>query len=196
MAGSYGKVIKGTGYGISNLKKYIDQHRGSIRVRSEFGTGTCFTVCLPVIEKHLTIDEKENIRKSGPQTGKYILIVEDEPAIFDVQRRVLTEDPCCHAVDIAQNGRTALDLLDRNHYDLVSLDYMLPGNITGMDIYRHIRETNQGLPILFISGNIEFLESVKELKSKDVQLDHLSKPCRNQEYIERINGLLERAGQS
>jgi DNA-binding response OmpR family regulator len=99
-------------------------------------------------------------------------------------------------VDIAQNGRTALDFLDRNHYDLVSLDYMLPGNITGMDIYRHIRERNQGLPLLFISGNIEFLESVKELKSNDAQLDHLSKPCRNQEYIERINGLLERAGQS
>ena len=195
-AGSYEKDIKGTGYGLSNVKKYIDQHRGSIRVRSEFGTGTCFTVCLPVIEKHLTEDEKENIRKAGPQTGKHILIVEDEPAIFDVQRRVLTEDPCCHAVDIAQNGRTALDLLDRNHYDLVSLDYMLPGNITGMDIYRHIRERNQGLPILFISGNIEFLESVKELKSNDARLDHLSKPCRNQEYIERINGLLERAGQS
>ncbi len=194
-AGSYGKDIKGTGYGLSNVKKYIDQHRGSIRVRSEFGTGACFTVCLPVIEKDLTEDEKENIRKSGPQTGKHILIVEDEPAIFDVQRRILTEDPCFHTVDIAQNGRTALDLLDRNHYDLVSLDYMLPGDITGMDIYRHIRERNQGLPILFISGNIEFLESVKELKSNDVQLDHLSKPCRNQEYIERINGLLERATQ-
>jgi len=195
-AGSYGKDIKGTGYGLSNVRKYIDQHRGSIRVRSEFGAGTCFTVCLPVIKKDLTEDEKENILKSGPQTGKAILIVEDEPAIFDVQHRILTDDPCRHTVDIAQNGRTALDLLDRNHYDLVSLDYMLPGNVTGMDIYRHIRETDQTLPILFISGNIEFLESVKELKSNDAQVDHLSKPCRNQEYIERINGLLERGGQS
>jgi len=196
MAGSYGKEIKGTGYGLSNVKKYIDQHRGSIRVRSEFGAGTCFTICLPVIEKNLTEYEKENIRKSKPQTGKHILIVEDEPAIFDVQQRILTGDPCCHRVDIAQNGRTALDLLDQNHYDLISLDYILPGKITGMDIYRHIRETNQTLPILFISGNIEFLESVKELKSNDARVDHLSKPCRNQEYIERINCLLERAGQS
>ena len=195
-AGSYGKDIKGTGYGLSNVKKYMDQHRGTVRVRSEFGSGTCFTVCLPVIKKDLTKDEKETIRKSGPQTGRHILIVEDELAIFDVQRRILTDDPCCHTVDIAQNGRTALDLLDRNHYDLISLDYMLPGDISGMDIYRHIRETDQTLPIMFISGNIEFLESVKDLKNNDARVDHLSKPCRNQEYIERINGLLEKAGQS
>jgi PAS domain S-box-containing protein len=192
MAGSYGKGIKGTGYGLSNVKKYIDQHNGSIKVASEFGSGTCFTICLPVIRKELTIDEKENIRQSGLKTGKYILVVEDEPAIFDVQHRILTDDPCCHKVDIAQNGQTALDLLDRNHYDLVSLDYILPGDISGMDIYQHIRKTNQTLPILFISGNIEFLESIKELKNNDVWVDHLSKPCRNQEYIEGINALLEK----
>jgi CheY-like chemotaxis protein len=69
-------------------------------------------------------------------------------------------------------------------------------NITGMDIYRHIRETEQTLPILFISGNIEFLESARDLKNNDAHTDHLSKPCRNQEYIERINGLLEKADQS
>nr|NJM02731.1 response regulator [Desulfobacula sp.] len=193
MSGSYGKDIKGTGYGLSNVKKYMDQHRGTVRVRSEFGSGACFTVCLPVIQKNLTENEKEVIRKSGPRTGKTILIVEDEPAIFDVQSRILTGDPCFHTVDIAQNGRTALDLLDRNHYDLVSLDYMLPGNISGMDVYRHIRETDRVLPILFISGNIEFLESIKELKNKDAWVDHLSKPCLNQEYIEGINDLLEKA---
>ncbi len=191
--GSYGKDIKGTGYGLANVKKYIDQHRGSIKVRSEFGSGACFPICLPVIKKNLTEDEKEYIRKSGAQTGKTILIVEDEPAIFDVQNRMLTDDPCRHRVDIAQNGRTAMDLINLNHYDLVSLDYMLPGDITGMDVYRHIRKRDPHLPVLFISGNIEFLESIKDLRKNDPLMDHLSKPCRNQEYIEGINALLEKA---
>ena len=196
ITGSYGNAIKGTGYGLSNVKKYIDQHRGSIRVRSEFGAGTCFTVCLPVIKKDLTKEERENIRKFDLQTGKVILIVEDEPAIFDVQSRILTDDPCRHKVDIAQNGRTALALLDQNHYDLVSLDYILPGDISGMDIYRHIRKKDQALPILFISGNIEFIESIKDLKKNDTRVDHLSKPCRNQEYIQGVNSLLEKAGKN
>ena len=192
ITGSYGKTIKGTGYGLSNVKKYIDQHKGGIKVRSKFGSGTCFTVCLPVIKKDLTEEEKENIRNPRLPTGKTILIVEDEPAIFDVQHRILTDDPCYHKVDIAQNGRTAKDLIKLNHYDLISLDYVLPGEISGMDVYRYIRERDQTLPVLFISGNIEFLESVKELRKNDPMMDHLSKPCRNQEYIDGINALLKK----
>ncbi len=37
----------------------------------------------------------------------------------------------------------------------------------------------------------EFLETIKNLKQKDVNLDHLSKPCHNKEYLKSINALLE-----
>ncbi|MBI4618811.1 MAG: response regulator, partial [Desulfobacterales bacterium] len=84
-------------------------------------------------------------------------------------------------------------LLTGNKYDLISLDYILPGKISGMDVYHHIRKTNQSIPILFISGNIEFLESVKSLKQKDINLDHQSKPCQNKDYVKSINRLLESA---
>lgn len=193
ITGSYGSAVKGTGYGLSNVKRYMDQHQGNVSVRSEFGTGTCLTLCLPVIKKNLTAEEKEHLYQSGLQTGKRILIVEDEPAIFEVQRRILTTDPCCHKVEIAQNGRSALDLLKNQQYDLVSLDFMLPGDISGMEIYRQIRKRDLELPVLFISGNIEFIESIRELKKNDPFMDHRSKPCRNQEYIEGINGLLEKS---
>lgn len=83
-------------------------------------------------------------------------------------------------------------MFERNQYDFISLDYVLPGIISGMDIYNHIRKTNKTIPILFISGNIEFLESIKELKQKDANIDHLSKPCRNIEYMDSINELFER----
>ena len=69
---------------------------------------------------------------------------------------------------------------------------MLPGKINGMDVYHHIRKTNQTVPVLFISGNIEFLESIKELKQKDAYIDHLSKPCQNKDYVNGINKLLEK----
>jgi two-component system, cell cycle sensor histidine kinase and response regulator CckA len=85
-----------------------------------------------------------------------------------------------------------MDLFKRNEYDLISLDYILPGKINGMDVYDHIRETNKTIPILFISGNIEFLESIKDLKQKDDNIDHLSKPCQNKDYVNGINKLLEK----
>jgi len=86
-----------------------------------------------------------------------------------------------------------MDLFDRNEYDFVSLDYVLPGKISGMDVYQHIREKDKNIPILFVSGNIEFLESIKELKQKDININHLSKPCQNKDYVNSINELLESA---
>ncbi len=188
-AGMYKSGIKGTGYGMSNVKKYVEQHKGRISVESELKKGTKVVISLPVIKKELTDEEIKEVKKEKILSGKYILLVEDEQAISDVQYRILTHGPFHHKVDIAGNGQIAIDLLNRNIYDFISLDYILPGELTGMDVYRHIRKTNKTVPILFISGNIEFLESIKDLKQKDPYIDHLSKPCKNMDYVSCINQL-------
>ena len=190
--GLYKPGIKGTGYGMANIKKYIDLHNGSINVESQQGSGTKFTICLPIIQRELSNKEKIEIQELELQQEKYILLVEDEPSISDIQYAVLTQEPCNHKVDIANNGQLAMDMFDWNEYDFVSLDYILSGSINGMDVYHHIRKTNKTIPILFVSGNIEFLESIKELKFKDGNIDHLSKPCQNKDYLHCINSLLER----
>ncbi|ACN15839.1 putative signal-transducing kinase with PAS/PAC domain [Desulforapulum autotrophicum HRM2] len=192
VAGSYKTGIKGTGYGMSNVKKYIEQHKGTISIESEYGSGTKFTISLPVIKKELTSDERIKTQTGTAYFEKYILLVEDETAIADVQYRILTQAPCNHKVDIANNGQVAMDLFDRNEYDLISLDYILPGDINGMDMYHHIRASDKTIPILFISGNIEFLESIKYLMKKDPYVDHLSKPCKNIHYLNSINKLFSR----
>ncbi len=192
VTGSYKSGIKGTGYGMANVKKYVEQHKGSISIESEVGVGATVTICLPIIKKELTSKEKAELKKEITQFEKYILLVEDETAISDVQYRILTSEPCNHKVDVAHKGQMAKDLFERNTYDFISLDYVLPGGINGMDVYHHIRKTNQTVPVLFISGNIEFLESIKELKQKDAYIDHLSKPCQNKDYVNGINELLEK----
>ncbi len=193
VTGSYESKIRGTGYGMSNVKKYIELHMGTILSESKMGSGTKFTICLPVIKKELSKEEKIEIREEITYFEKYILLVEDEIAISDIQYNVLTQEPGNHKVDTANNGKAAMDLFDRNEYDFISLDFILPGKINGMDLYNHIRETNKTIPILFISGNIEFLESIKNLKQKDANIDHLSKPCPNKEYLRSINKLLKKS---
>jgi PAS domain S-box-containing protein len=190
--GSYGREIKGTGYGMANVKKYIEQHKGNISVESAFGSGTKFTISLPVIKKELTSQEKAEIQQENIYFDKYILLVEDEPAISGIQYKILSQEPCNHKVDIAHDGQIAMDLFKRNKYDLISLDYILPGGINGMDVYDRVRKINKTIPILFISGNIEFLESIKELKRKDANIDHLSKPSQNKDYVKSINELFTR----
>ncbi|MDA8136578.1 MAG: PAS domain S-box protein [Desulfobacteraceae bacterium] len=187
--GMYKPGIKGTGYGMSNVKRYIEQHKGEISIHSEVQKGTKVVIKLPVIKKELTDDEIKNVKKEIIYFEKYILLVEDEQAISDIQYRILTHEPCNHKVDIANTGQMAVDLLGRNQYDLISLDYILPRDFNGMDVYHHIRKTNNTVPVLFISGNIEFLESIKDLKQKDPYIDHLSKPCKNIDYVSCINNL-------
>ena len=188
--GLYKTGIKGTGYGMSNVKKYIEQHKGSISIHSQLWMGTTVAVSLPVIRKTLTQEEIKEVKKEKLNSEKHILIVEDEQAISHVQCRLLSNEPFFHKVDIADNGRVAMELVDKNKYDLISLDYVLPGKLSGMDVYHHIREKNQTVPVLFISGNIEFLESIKDLKHHDPYIDHLSKPCKNIDYVHSINMLL------
>lgn len=188
--------IKGTGYGLANVKKYVDQHKGHISVLSGDSEGTRMTVGLPIIQKQPAKKEMPAIADAGAAgacSEKYILLVEDEPAISAVQHKILTQKPYCHKVDIAGSGRTAMDLFETNTYDLISLDYMLPGGLNGMDVYHHIRKTNTTIPILFISGNIEFLESIKQLRKKDPFIDHLSKPCMHMDYIAAVNSLAAQA---
>jgi len=191
VAGLYESSIKGTGYGMANVKKYIDLHKGRIFLESKLGSGTKITINLPILRQNLSIGEKLELIEGIGHFEKSILLVEDETAISNIQYRVLTHDPCNHNVDIANTGTIAMDLFDRNNYDFVSLDYTLPGKINGMYVYTHIRKTNKTIPILFISGNIDFLESIKELKQKDDYVDHLAKPCQNIDYIKSINNLLE-----
>ena len=191
--GFYKSGIKGTGYGMSNVKKYVGRHKGAISVRSKLQKGTKVTITLPVMKKELTAKEVREIKKEKICFKKYILLVEDEQAIADVQYRILTHESLSHKVDLAGSGKAAMDALNRNTYDLISLDYILPGDINGMDVYHHIRKTDKTVPVLFISGNIEFLESIKALKQKDPHIEHLSKPCRNIDYVNCVNQMLGRS---
>jgi PAS domain S-box-containing protein len=189
---AYRSNIKGTGYGMSNVKMYIEKHHGRITFSSRENEGTKFTIALPIKMNGLTDDEIVEVKEGYFETEKKILIVEDETTISTIQARVLKQSPFNHRVDIAENGTMALEYFNQNQYDLITLDYVLPGNLTGMDIYHKIRLETQDMPILFISGNLEFIESIKELQKNDPRIDHLSKPSTNKDFVKCVNELLIR----
>ncbi len=61
-------------------------------------------------------------------------MVEDEIAISTVQYKILTQEPFCHEVQIAQSGTDAIDAFNSRAFDLVSLDYLLSGPLNGLDV--------------------------------------------------------------
>ena len=187
---AYPEDLKGTGYGLSNVKKYIDKHKGTIRFTSQEGKGTKVTITLPLTAKDLLPEEKEKLVEKKLVCRKQILIVEDEEAIALVLKKIMTSAPFFHTVDIARDANTAVILLSEKQFDLISLDYVLSGRRNGLDIYEHIRKSRTSLPVIFISGNFRFLESMEALKEKDPYVDHLSKPFENLEYADKVNDWL------
>ena len=78
---------KGTGLGLSMVYGTVKGHAGVIKVYSEPGRGTTFTIYLPVSEKHI-IEEK--LPAMQPLTGKEtILLVDDETSVLEVSKEML-----------------------------------------------------------------------------------------------------------
>lgn len=194
--GAYPEDIKGTGYGLSNVKKYIDKHKGEITFMSREGKGTRFSITLPLRAKSLFPDEKEDLMKKPVQKNRHILVVEDEPAISMVLCKILSSDPFYHRVTLAENGEEAMACMAeyKNDFHLVSLDYMLPGEMNGLEVYKGIRKICPNLPVVFISGNLRFLQSIESMKRSDPYVDHLPKPFENLRYADKINHWLQAGG--
>ena len=173
--GNYNPDVQGTGYGMTSARKYVQQHGGEIRVSSELHKGTCVSITLPILKiLHQSKNETE-LTNGTLYKNRSVLLIEDEAAISDIQKQILEAEPCCHRVQTAANGEAAITLMENCQFDCVCIDYVLPGSYNGLDLYRHIRNSGNKVPVLFISGNLEFIESIQELKADDSKVAYLAK---------------------
>jgi DNA-binding response OmpR family regulator len=84
---------------------------------------------------------------------KKILVVEDEPAISDVCRRVLTSEG--FEVDIAVNGKVAQDMITGKQYDLCLIDIRTPA-MNGKELYQWLKEKHPQVTneVVFTTGDV------------------------------------------
>ena len=116
-------------------------------------------------------------------TRQRILVVEDEEVIRRVCHKVLAGHG--FSVDIAADGRKAIDCLDSQHYDLCILDLRMPG-IDGIDFFKYLSDNHRGLcqKVVFTTGDITGSQVSKFLnKSERVCLQ---KPFTSQELLAAV----------
>jgi DNA-binding response OmpR family regulator len=116
-----------------------------------------------------------------------ILLVEDEIAISSFLKEGLEEEG--FAIDIANNGRQGLEMAmdNLNEYDIILLDWMLPG-VSGIEICRNIRTENKIIPIIFLTAKDTVDDTVFGLETG--ANDYLKKPFAFEELLARIRVLL------
>lgn len=119
-----------------------------------------------------------------------ILVVEDEPQIADFLLRGLQETG--YNVVHAPNGPDAWDRLRHESWDLVLLDWWLPGE-DGIDVLKRFREINQATPVLFLTARDAVSQRVEGLDAGAD--DYLPKPFAFAELLARVRALLRRPDQ-
>jgi len=126
------------------------------------------------------------VKDSAP----HILVVEDETALAELIRYNLEAEG--FLATVAPNGEEAEVLLAEDAFDLIVLDWMLPG-ISGLELCRRLRrgETTQALPVLMLTARGEEGDRVRGLATGAD--DYVVKPFSVPEMMARVKALLRRA---
>ena len=114
-----------------------------------------------------------------------ILIVEDEMPIVDLIYMGLKANG--YKIDYALDGEVGADLIEKNHYDLILLDIMLP-KFDGYELLEYAK--GEQIPVIFITAKGELKDRVKGLNMGAD--DYIVKPFEMEELIARVNSLLRR----
>src|SRR4051812_3648238 len=117
-----------------------------------------------------------------------VLIVDDEPAVRAALDRALRLDR--YEVELAGDGREALDRLAERRLDAVGLDVMMPG-IDGLEVCRRLRDAGDRTPVLMLTARDAVDDRVAGLDAGAD--DYLVKPFALKELKARLRALLRRA---
>lgn len=117
---------------------------------------------------------------------KKILVIDDEEALRDLIELVLRREN--FQVQTAEDGKTALQMLNTFQPDLVILDLMLP-DYSGYDLCKEIVK-RQAVPVIMVSAKNEIIDKVLGLELGAE--DYITKPFDNRELIARIKVVLRR----
>jgi len=206
-------IQQGSGIGLHLVKNLIELHHGTIEVESIPNLKTEFKISLPIeksayLKKELMDDEEANsnqeknetiidlsfsdtekmdVEKFKDRNKKRILIVEDNEDIRSYIHSILGQD---YAIEEAENGAIAIEMIALIDYDLIISDLMMP-EMDGIEMCRRLKssiETNH-IPIIILTAKSEIENKIEGLK---IGADsYITKPFHPEHLMVRVSKLIE-----
>ena len=168
----------------------MQQHEGWVECHSEPGKGTCFDVYLPRMSQ--SASEGQLLCAPALPDGRpvTVLLVDDELMIRELGQTWLQR--LGYRVLLAADGRKAIEVFERERerIDLVLLDVVMP-ELSGRDVFRHIRRLDSAMPVVFSSG---FTNEPIRPSEEDGVVGFIAKPYQVQDLAKAVRSALETAG--
>lgn len=168
------EVGHGTGLGLSTVVGIVHNHGGFLCVQSEPGGGSCFDVYLPAPGDARDAGSQVAVQNVAMAHGEGILLVDDEPSIREVMRRLLERQG--YRVWTARDGAEAIQVFtaERDKIRLALTDVMM-AVMDGVVLCRALRNLDPALPVVIMSGLTD-QKRADELRCLGVT-EFLPKPC-------------------
>lgn len=181
--------VEGTGLGIGIVTGLLEAMNSNLNVESEYGKGSRFSFVLTqnyVDDKSDDVDsEYSGATNKLDLSNKKILVVDDAPINLKVMDILL--DSIGGKADTVDNGSAALEMMDKEEYDIVFLDHVMPG-MDGVETLKRAREISpyyMNAIFVALTGNVS--PSARDEYICKGFTDYLKKPITVDELIELLN---------
>jgi PAS domain S-box-containing protein len=177
---------EGSGLGLATVYGAITQAEGHVRIQSEPGRGTTFTILFPVTTQPATEPVPRPPSPQIPQ-GLTVLVVEDEDALREVTQRLLTRQG--YTVITAAGGAEAIAAATsyRGTIDLLLTDVIMP-QMLGKEAAEKVRAIRPGIRVLYMSGYARPILASQGRLDPDVTL--LDKPFTEHDLLDKVGVVL------
>jgi DNA-binding response OmpR family regulator len=143
------------GYGV--VRGIIAHHSGRLEIESTEGRGTRVTVILPAAVSRVA-PPPAPVEAGAPRKLK-ILVADDEPMVREVISIYLTDDG--HDVELAVDGREALEKFNKAKFDLVMTDRAMP-DVNGDQLAAEVKRLRPEVPVILLTGFGDLMNSAGE----------------------------------